>query len=72
MVVIIKFKFSAKVFLEVAFNNIEYNIMLNILSKLVLVQNLELQQTGLLRFWEQSNFSIVCIQKWNISPILLG
>lgn len=41
MVVIIKFKFSTKVFLEVACNNIEYNIMLNILGKLVLVQNLQ-------------------------------
>lgn len=39
MVVKIKFQFSTKVFLEVACNNIEYNIMLNILSKLVFVQN---------------------------------
>lgn len=39
MVVIIKFKFSTEV--EVACNNIDYNIMLNILSKVVLVEKVQ-------------------------------
>lgn len=41
MVVIIKFKFFTEVFLEVACNNIEYNIMLNILIKMVLVEKFQ-------------------------------